>query len=135
MVIGRGSDVFIIDTKEGHCWGYNANNHRLRYHGQFRPGDEYGEVINEPEEKTIDELRQEMEALKSAIEQGEKAIVEEEAEEEEASVADSRTELQRAIARANLKRELKAEILKVIEEEELSEEQKNELRRIIEGIE
>jgi hypothetical protein len=133
MVIGRGSNVFVIDTKEGHCWDYDLNANKLRYLGEFRAGVKFGEVISEADEKTLEELREEMEELQRKIADREREIKEEEVKREEESKG-APTELQRAIARAELKEELKEEIIGAIEAEDLREEQKSELKRVIENL-
>lgn len=135
MVIGQGSHVFVIDTKEGHCWGYDLQGNALRYYGQFRPGTKFGEVISENQEKTLEELKQQMAELQRTIEEREAALKEGiERGKAEEIYAESPTELQKAIARAQLKEEVKAEIIAAIDDEDLGEQQKKELKSIIEKL-
>jgi hypothetical protein len=47
------SSIFVLDTKEGHCWVVNAtpSSPSTIYAGQVRPGKKSGETIKPPKEK------------------------------------------------------------------------------------
>jgi len=47
------ASIFVLDTKEGHCWLVNATPSApsMIYTGQVRPGKKMGETIKPPKEK------------------------------------------------------------------------------------
>lgn len=47
------ASIFVLDTKEGHCWVVNAtpSSPSMIYTGQVRPGTKMGETIKPPKEK------------------------------------------------------------------------------------
>jgi hypothetical protein len=47
------ASIFVLDTKEGHCWLVNAtpSSPSMIYTGQVRPGTRMGETIKPPKEK------------------------------------------------------------------------------------
>ncbi len=47
------TSIFVLDTKEGHCWLVNAtpSSPSMVYAGQVRPGKKTGETIKPPKEK------------------------------------------------------------------------------------
>ena len=47
------ASIFVLDTKEGHCWVVNATPSApsMIYTGQLRPGKKMGETIKPPKEK------------------------------------------------------------------------------------
>jgi len=48
-----GTSIFVLDTREGHCWVVNATPSApsMIYTGQVRPATKIGEAIKPPKEK------------------------------------------------------------------------------------
>jgi len=48
------TSIFVLDTREGHCWVVNATPSApsMIYTGQVRPAKKMGETIKPPKEKT-----------------------------------------------------------------------------------
>jgi hypothetical protein len=128
VVLGDGERVLILDTQEGHCWDYDLQDETLRYRGQLRPGSKPGEAIAAQDEKSLEELREEVSELQRTIERKEKDLKKKE------MAVESRRQLQKAIEKEKMEIEIKKDLRAQIEGMKVDEELKERLLDLIDRL-